>query len=180
MSVLNNIAITSKAVIMSVVENSGSETADLIESTVTAHEEPLPSFTKAFEKLPAVFCSIMELPADWATGLTVRKLTIKRTKAGTRSVIISCTKQLEVRRDHLHTVGTPVVQIEKASEGESGAVEVDGKLCKIILTAIHEAEKYQTGERSQTLLNFNEAKAGLNALADKGRDNSQEQLGFGG
>ncbi len=170
MPVLNSIAITPKAIILSVVENSGSDSADLIESTITAHEEPLASFTKAFAALPAVFCEIMEIGPDWTTGLSVRKLAIKRTKAGTRSVIIGCTKQLDVRQDFLHSVSTPVVQIEKSSEGESGAVEIEGKLCKAILKAIHEAEKYMAGERSQQLLNFDQAKAALQATADQGKD----------
>lgn len=170
---LNNIAIGPKAIVMAVVVNpqiEETDTKDIIESKITAREEPLPSFSKAMAALPAVVAEILETGPAWIEGLTLTKLTIRRTKSGTRSVILSCTKQLEVRRDFLHPIETPCVQIDPASEGESGGVELDAKLAKAITKAIHEAERYMSGERSQKLLNFDEAKDGLNALADKGRD----------
>jgi len=174
---LNSIAIDAKSVIMRVTANkeSGDDSNDLIESKITAKEEPLPSLTKAWAALPAAFCEIMELPKDYVEGLVITRLAIRRTKQGTRSVILHATKQLEVRSEFLHEISCPCVQVDKAADGESGAVQLEKKLCATILKAIHEAEKYLAGDRSQTMLDFDQAKAGLQALADKG----QEQLGFG-
>lgn len=168
---LNSISVTTKAVTMKTEANKETDDInDLIAQTVVAKEEPLPSFKKAWEKLPEAFCAIMELPKDYATGLTVTKLSVSRTKLGTRSVVLSATKQLEVRSEFLHTISAPSVQVDKAADGESGAVQVEKKVADLITKAIHEAERYMGGERSQTLLNFDEAKAALQATADQGKD----------
>lgn len=175
---LKSISIDPRAIILRVVANSesGDDTKDLIESKITAPEEPLPSFSKAFEALPSVFCEILEVGKEWAQGLVITKLTISRTKHATRSVTLYGTKQLECRAQFLHRVSTPMVQIDKAADGESGAVVLEKKLVAAIARAVLEAEKYMNGERSQQLLDFDQAKAGLQALADKGKDKDQQSL----
>jgi hypothetical protein len=168
---LNSIAIDNKSVIMRVTANKDTDdTNDLVESKITAKEEPLPSLTKAWAALPAVFCEIMELPPEYTEGLTITRLAIRRTKQGTRSVILHATKQLECRSEFLHEISAPCVQVDKAADGESGAVQIEKKMCTAITKVIHESERYLAGERSQTLLDFDQAKAGLQALADKGQD----------
>jgi hypothetical protein len=168
---LNSISIDNKAVIMRVVANKETDDSnDLIESKVTAKEEPLPTLTKAWNALPAVFCEILELDASYTEGLVITKLAIRRTKQGTRSVILHATKQLECRSEFLHTMSTPCVQVDKAADGESGAVEIEKKLADKVHKAIYESERYMGGERSQTLLDFDTAKAALQATADKGQD----------
>lgn len=176
---LNSISIDSRAVVMRVVANKETDDSnDIIESKITAKEEPLATLTKAWAQLPAIFCEIMELTETdakgktlypYATGLVITKMAIRRTKQGTRSVILHATKQLECRRDFLHVIVSPCVQIDPSSDGESGGVEIDKKLADKVAKAIHEAERYMTGDRSQTLLNFDEAKAALNATADLGK-----------
>lgn len=166
---LNSIHIDNKAVTMNVVANKDTDdTNDLVESKITAKEEPLPSLTKAWAALPAVFCEILELDSSYTAGLCITKMAIRRTKQGTRSVILHATKQLECRSEFLHTMSTPCVQIDKAADGESGAVEIDKKLATAVQKAILESEKYLAGERSQSLLDFDSAKAALQATADKG------------
>jgi hypothetical protein len=168
---LNSISIDNKAVIMRVTANKETDdTNDVVESKITAKEEPLPSLTKAWNSLPAVFCEIMELPPEYTEGLVITRLAIRRTKQGTRSVILHATKQLEWRSEFLHKISAPCVQIDQAADGESGAVQLEKKLCKAITTAIHESERYMSGERSQTMLNFDEAKAALQATANQGKD----------
>lgn len=175
---LNRINITSDAIIMKVVANNEPDNSsnDLIESKVTGHTEPLPSFTAAFAALPAVFAELIETGSDWAVGLNVTGLTISRTKHGTRSVQLFATKQLEIRSDFLAPFETPMLLIDELKDGESGAVRIPMEHCEKIATAIHEAEKYMNGERAQATLNFNEAKAGLNALAKKGKNKDQPEL----
>ena len=152
------------------------DTNDLVESKVTAKEEPLPEFTAAISDLRTVYCSIMEEDPSWKEGLMIDKISIRRTKQGTRSVILSGTKQLECRVDFLHPVCAPCVQIDPATDGESGAVTIPAPLADAIKKAIHEAERYMKGERSQTVLDFKEASDGINALAKKGKDKDQRQL----
>lgn len=174
---LNSISIDTKAIIMKVVANKETDdTNDIIQSTITAKEMPLDSLTKAWSKLPQVFCEIMEVDKSYVEGLVITKLSISRTKHGTRSVILSGTKQLECRSEFLHPMSTPCVQIDKSADGESGPVQLEKKLCDIVTRVIHECERYMGGERQQVMLDFEQAKAGLNALADKGRDANQQQL----
>lgn len=174
---LNSISIDNKSVIMRVVANKETDDSnDLIESKVTAQEEPLLSLTTAWSGLPAVFCEILELDPSYTEGLTITKLAIRRTKQGTRSVILHATKQLECRSEFLHVMSTPCVQVDKSADGESGAVEIERKLADAVHKAIHESERYMSGERGQAMLNFNEAKAALQATADLGRS---DELGFG-
>ena len=177
---LNRINISPKAITMNVSANQETDDVnDLIESTITAKEEPLPSLTKAWEKLKAVFCDVLELDASYSDGLTITTISIRRTKAGTRSVVLGATKQLECRRDFLHKMQTPCFQIDKSADGESGGVEVEKKMADAVAKAIHESERYMQGERSQQLLNFDEAKAGLQAVADLGKKQGGVLEGFG-
>ena len=168
---LNSISIDNRAVIMRVVANKETDdTNDVVESKVTAKEEPLATLTKAWAALPAVFCEIMELDSNYTEGLVITKMAIRRTKQGTRSVVLYATKQLECRNEFLHPMMTPCVQIDKAADGESGPVQIEKKMATAIGKAIHEAERYMAGERSQTMLDFDEAKAALQMTADKGQD----------
>lgn len=175
---LKFLSIGRKAITFGVTVNANTDddTAAIEERTIIAHEAPLPELTNAFAKLAPVFCEILEVEPAWADGLGITRIAISYTKAGTRSVRFNATKQLECRKDYLHKVNSPMVQIDKPAEGESGQIDIeDKKHLKAILEAIKQAERYAKGERSQSLLNFDEAKAALQATADKG----QEQLGFG-
>jgi hypothetical protein len=178
---LNSIRISKSAITLKVTANKDTDedVNDIIESTITAQEAPLDSLTKAWDKLREVFCALLEITETdakgkpkypYSEGLTVTKLSILRTKLGTRSVVLEATKQLECRRDFLHTLKSPCVQVDHAADGESGGIELDKKLAEIVTQAIHEAERYMGGERSQQLLDFDKAKAGLQAIADQGKD----------
>lgn len=176
---LNSITLDRAAIVMKVLANKETDDSnDTVESKVTAKEEPLPSFTKAFDALPAVVCEILEVPKDYTTGMTITRLAIRRTKQGTRSVIISFNKQLECRSEHLHPMSTPCIQVDKQADGESGAVQIEKKLANAITKAIHEAERYMGGDRSQKLLDFEAGSDGINALANKGRQAGE--FAFGG
>jgi hypothetical protein len=146
--------------------NSDNDSVAVEERRIVAHEAPLPELTNSFAKLSPVFCEVLEVEPGWADGLTVTRLTISYTKAGTRSVKFRATKQLEVRKDFLHTIDCPFVQIDKSADGESGQIDLeDKKHIKLVLEAIKQAERYANGERSQALLSFDEGKAALNATA---------------
>jgi len=162
---LKSLSVGRKAIIFNITLNplSTDESAAVEERKITAHEAPLPELTDAFGKLGAVFCEILELPSDYATGLTVNRIQVTRTKGGTRSVCFRATKQLDIRTDYLHTLTTPFVQIDKPAEGESGEIQVESKHVKAIVKALNECERYAEGERSQQLLSFDKDKEALNA-----------------
>lgn len=168
---LKYLNLSRKAINFGVVVNADSQDSNVSseERDVTAHEAPLPELSDAFSALAPVVCAICEFAPDYMDGLSVSKLTISTTKAGTRSVKFKATKQLECRKDFLWKIETPMVQIDKPADGESGQIDIeDKKHLKLVLTAIKEAERYANGERSQQLLNFDEAKAALQETADIG------------
>lgn len=170
---LKFISIGRKAITFGITVNPNPDNDNVAteERTIIAHEAPLPELTNSFAKLSPVICDILEVEPTWADGLSVFRLSISYTKAGTRSVKFRATKQLECRKDYLHKIDAPFVQIDKPQDGESGQIDIeDKKHLKLILEAIKQAERYANGERSQTLLNFDEAKAALQATADQGKD----------
>jgi hypothetical protein len=140
------------------------------ECSISSRQAPLIDLTNAFSKLAPIMCAICEWPQEYAEFLSVTRITISHTKAGTRSVKFTATKQLNCRRDFLHTFDSPMVQIDKPAEGESGEVQVDKKHSELIKKAIREAERYAKGERSKTLLAIDEADAALQATADVGKN----------
>lgn len=152
--------------------NEGKEAKEM--RNVSAYEEPLPALGSAFADLRQVLASSWDIPdaENYSDRVTVHGITISHTKAGTRSVIIRGKVQLDSRKDYLHPFISPMMQIDKPADGESGDVEVrDPKHLKAIFKAIKEAEGYADGsKRSQKLLDFSEAKAALQATADKGQD----------
>ncbi len=175
---LKSITIGRKAITFVTEINAGNTDPEIDSEvrTTTAKAEPLASFTKAFDALRPVATNILETEDQWQHGVTVEKLTISRTKHGTRSVKLRLTKQLDSRTDLLHRIDTPFVQVDKPADGESGEVQVEPKHQKAILKAIQEAEAYADGKRSQSLFSFEDAKKTLQATADIGQAN----LGFGG
>lgn len=173
---LKYLSIGRKAIKFGVTLNPGSQddTVAQEERNTIAHEAPLPELTNAFAKLGPVFCEILELEPSWANGLSINRVSISYTKAGTRSVKFFATKQLECRKDFLHRIDCPFVQIDKPADGESGQIDVeDKKHLKTINDAIKQAERYANGERSQQLLNFDDAKKALQATADLGQRNME-------
>jgi hypothetical protein len=167
---LKFLSIGKKAINFGIVLNpdSDDDTVAQEERRITAHEAPLPELQEAFARLAPVFCEILEVEPGWAEGLNVTRLSISYTKAGTRSIRMRATKQLDCRRDYLHVIDAPMVQIDKPADGESGEIQIEKKHVERVLHAIKEAERYANGERSQALLNFDEAKAALQAVADIG------------
>lgn len=168
---LKSITISRKAITYVTEVNAGNIDTDIDSQVITtsAKAEPLATFNKAFEALVPVATTILETDDQWQHGVTVEKLTISRTKQGTRSVQLRITKQLDSRSDMLHRIQTPFVQIDKPADGESGEVQVTPPHQKAICKAILEAEAYASGKRSQQTLDFDTAKKGLQALADKGK-----------
>lgn len=169
---LKSLAIGRKEVKFSVVaapdkDNPASAPDDV---KITSHQAPLISLTNAMSKLAPVMCEICEWPPEYADMLSVTKLTVIYTKAGTRSVKFKASKQLECRTDYLHTFESPFVQIDKPADGESGDVQVSKKHAELITKAIKECEKYASGERDKNAINFDQAKAALQLTADQGKD----------
>jgi len=161
------------------VVNPGSENpaAPEEEQAITTHEAPLPELDEAFGALKTVVCEIMGFPKDYAVDLHVYRLQVSTTKNGTRAVQLRYKKSLETIGGQQHPGSTPFFKIDPPADGESGQMEVKPKSAELVKTAIREAENYSNGHRSQTLLNFDDAKAALNATADIGaRDDGQEAL----
>ena len=169
---LNSIAIGRTSIVFVCIlnPNPDNESNSMEERKTTAHEEPLPELKAAFSACASVICRSLEHAKKWAVGVVVTKLAVSYTKAGTRSVKFTFTKVLDSSgTTKVHQMDTPWMRIEKPVDGESGMMEVTGDEQELILEAIHEATRYAKGERSQQLLQLEDATKGINALAEKGR-----------
>jgi hypothetical protein len=120
----------------------------LEDRSIRCHEAPLESFDTALQALGHVASKILELRND--SGVIVESLSIRRTKHGTRSAVITITKHLKAT-DKPHRQKTPVFQFDDPTEGE-GSRECDAEQAQLINTMVMEAEKYIGGERQQMLL----------------------------
>ena len=161
------------------VVNPGSESPSAPEEQqcITTHEAPLPELDEAFGALKSVVCEIMGFQKDYAVDMHVYRLQVSMTKNGTRAVQLRYKKSLETIGGQQHPGSTPFFKIDLPADGESGQMEVKPKSAELVKSAIRAAEDYSNGKRSQTLLNFDDAKAALNATAAMGaRDDGQEPL----
>lgn len=133
-------------------------------------EAPLPELNEAFNSMAPIVCRIFGWQKEYAVGISVYRLAMSYTKHGTRSVVLKFTKSIESTGGEPFKMATPSVRIDPPSDGENGKQEVTESDREAIKALIFECERYIGGDRSQQLLNFKEAKAALQATADKGAD----------
>lgn len=161
--------------------NPGSESAAAPEEEESrlCHETPLPELDDALQALRPVVVFVGRHEKKALGDIVVRSLFISYTKHGTRSVMIGYELSTDTSIN-----GTPEkkkagwFRIDPPGDGESGTVAVSLPHCELVKAAIRECERYAEGERSQTLLDFDDtqASAGLNALATKGKNKDQQHL----
>lgn len=120
---------------------------------VTAHEAPLKDFDDALQiGLKSVLAEMVELPDEWTGTAKIHSLTIRRTKAGTRSVSISFSRPCE-ESDRVFTGDTPFFRIDGSEQEEKPqSPELTDPAITDICRAINEASRYANGERQQALL----------------------------
>lgn len=147
---------------------------DETETSDTCKQAPLPELTNAFGALNPVICTIMGWPMSYGEGLNVFKIQLSHTKHGTRSACFKVEKVIEITGGLPHKMTTPFVRIDEPADGESGKRELKDAHVHLVELALIEVSRYISGERSQQTLNFNEGKAGINTLADKGRDDENQ------
>lgn len=171
---LNKFIRDRKNVRFKITMNADSDDVDVDgeERSIIAHEKPLPALDKSLSALRIYFAVSLEIPEPetYAETVQVYGIAITRTKAGTRSIILLAKKELSTRRSSLLKMQSPLLQIDKAQEGESGEIEIEPKYLKLVVKLIAEAEKYAQGERAQGRLDLDDDSAALNALADKGEE----------
>ena len=118
---------------------------------ITCHEAPLLDFDLCMKALAGVAINLMGLPESWRVDMTVKSLTIRYTKSGTRKVVISWS-QFFHRTSSTETEKTPEFFIEDGAEGEDFRRECDESDVETIMNFLHEAQRYINGERQQQLL----------------------------
>ena len=129
----------------------------------TCEELPTPEFSEAMQALSLVVVDVLEGKDSWVNGMTITAFTISRTNNGTASMQIVFTRELgDLRKPHKMT--TPMFRIEAPQDGDSGSIEIGGKLALLCCKALEQATAYAQGERSQmTFEQFNEVTGALTA-----------------
>jgi len=161
-----NLTIDKKHICYTYLINDGKDSET--EKSEKCPEAPLAELGTSFANLNPVVCAIMGFPPSYGDGLSVYKISLCHTKAGMRSVKMKFTKVIDMTGGELHKIDTPFVRIDMPSDGESGSREMKDAHVRLVELALIEISRYIGGERSQQLLNFDETKKGLNALAQKG------------
>lgn len=131
------------------------EVTNVREITETAHEAPLPSFDKALQALAPIACRALEIPSDWAKGVTVNGLAVSYDKNGRRTVTLFFAKSLD-RTATTHPLKTPAFLIDDGKTTSEGRRQCTPTESDRVIEFIKEAQDYALGERSQTLLKFEE------------------------
>ena len=113
-----------------------------------SEEIPLQEFSESLQALSEVACEIMSIPQDQRGQLKPYRLTVIRTKNGTRSVQVHFNRTYEELGSE-QKEKTPMFRIDKPENGESGVVVLNDDHLKIVNTAISRAEDYINGKRQQ-------------------------------
>ena len=119
---------------------------------VVSHDNPLPSFAKAFDPLPKVACELLELPDSYADGMSITGIQI-RTTGGNEYVILTGTKDLP-DSSQLFRFSTPPRLVEQPVEEGTYSPPISDKQADLIADALHEVAKYARGERAQGQLDL--------------------------
>lgn len=141
-----------------------------------AHDAPLQKFDDALQALAAVSAKVLEVPAEWASGITVQTLDLSYTKAGTRSAQVFFTKALDATTCQ-HPLKTPTFQIEDGGKGEDSRRQCSPKHSEFVLDMIKQAVAYAGGKRQQMQLGFDEKK-GDESAKERKRDAENGQAGL--
>lgn len=123
--------------------------------TVTAHEQPMPSFDIALDMLENVILEIMEIGESWRVGIEIKWLSISYTQKGTRQATIGFSKYYE-RTKSAKMEKTPEFAIEDGESEEKIQRECSEGSSALVLDMIMQAELYANGERMQTTLPIQE------------------------
>lgn len=135
------------------------------EMELTAHEQPLEAFDTALQDLAAVAAKVLDAPPEWKNGISVVSVAISYTESNIRSAVISFVKNLNATAS-LHPIKTPAFQIDDGKQGEGRRQCTPGHADKVI-EFIKQAQRYAAGERSQTLLKFQDDEGGEGEADDK-------------
>ncbi len=119
---------------------------------IVSHDNPLPSFAKAFHPLPKVACGLLELPDSYADGMKITGIQIQ-TKGGNEHVILTGTKDLP-DSSQLFRFSTPPRLLEQPVEEGKYSPPISDKQADLIADALHEVAKYARGERAQGQLDL--------------------------
>lgn len=117
----------------------------------TAHEAPLAEFDQALANLAPVAAKVLELPPDYAVGISVHTLSLTYTKQGTRTATLTFKKQLDSTLS-MHPMATPAFQIDDGGTGEDTRRQCTPKHAAAIVRMIEAAEAYANGSRQQMQL----------------------------
>jgi len=138
----------SKVTICYEVSNDESDSFD--QYKITSEETPHPEFDESLQALKPHLLSILELPEEYGTNLTVTKLAITQ-KGSSRFYSIVGNKILQTANAPFNIV-TPL-KPDVVDEGD-GSTGLSIAAIDALKEFEHEAKKYAMGQRSQSQLDL--------------------------
>jgi hypothetical protein len=159
---IKKITTNAKNISFTAVYNADSDNVEATEERkTTCVEMPTPAFGEAMQALTMVVVEVLEVGSDWVNGMTITSFTLSHTKNNTASMQIVFTRQLgDLEKPHKMT--TPMFRIDEPQDGDSGSLDIGGKLAGFCHKAVTEATLYAKGDRDQlTFEQFAEATGAL-------------------
>lgn len=126
-------------------------TADNEKRSLEATENPLPSFTAAFDALPPLVVDICHLPAKFAAGLIVTEM--KLTDKGNELVTFRASKEVDDSTDAFKFSTPNRLTAFPSEEGKCSPPLKDEQVA-LIKSLIDEAAAYVKGQRAQGQIDF--------------------------
>lgn len=96
---------------------------------------------------------MLEVGAEWKKGITIVGISITYTESNVRTAVVSFVKSISAT-NALHPMKTPAFQIDDGKKADDGRRQCAKGHADDVIDFIKEAQKYAEGERSQTLLDF--------------------------
>lgn len=112
-------------------------------TTLTSTDEPEPEFTDALQAMALHVCRLLDLPDEYAEGMTVSGVSISRNDHQGRGIVVTCLKTLGKTNAPL-VINTPHLP----EENEHGP-EIPSDMLRALDELEARAVRYHNGHRMQ-------------------------------
>ncbi len=113
-----------------------------IESVLRSKDDPSPEFVDALQALAAWVIDILELPREWAIGMTVLSVSFTEEQSGTIGLVVTSAKKIALAED---VAATAVVNTPYCPEERNEQTIWPSWLYKAIKELEHQAREFREG-----------------------------------
>ncbi len=113
-----------------------------IESVLRSKDDPSPEFVDALQALAAWVIDILELPREWAIGMTVLSVSFTEEQSGTIGLVVTSAKKIDLAES---VAATAVINTPYCPEERNDETIWPSWLHKAIKELEHQAREFREG-----------------------------------